>query len=55
MFSQICCYLLQMPKREYYDYAQADFDFGQVHVIWWLSYCQVGEKISVEPWTGLPV
>ena len=49
MFSQICCFLLQMPKRKYYDYAQADFDFGQVHVIWWLSYCQVGEEISVEP------
>ena len=37
-------------KREYHDDAQADFDFGQVHVIWWLSYCQVEEKISVEPW-----
>ena len=36
-------------KREYHDDAQADFDFGQVHVIWWLSYCQVEEKISVEP------
>ena len=43
-------FLLQMPKGEYYDYAQADFDFGQVHVIWWLSYCQVGAKTSVEPW-----
>ena len=42
-------FLLQMPKGEYYDYAQADFDFGQVHVIWWLSYCQVGAKTSVEP------
>ena len=39
-------------KREYHDHAQADFDFGQVHVIWWLSYCQVEEKISVEPWKG---
>ena len=37
-------------KREYHDHAQADFDFRQVHVIWWLSYCQVEEKISVEPW-----
>ena len=36
-------------KREYHDDAQADFDFGQVHVIWWLSYYQVEEKISVEP------
>ena len=40
-------------KREYHDDAQADFDFGQVHVIWWLSYCQVEEKISVEPCTIL--
>ena len=40
---------LQMRKREYFQYAQVDFDFGQVHIIWWLSYCQVGEKISVEP------
>ena len=47
MFSQIS-FLFQMPKRDY-DYAQGDFDFGQVHVIWWLSYCQVGEKVSVEP------
>ena len=36
-------------KREYHDHAQADFDFRQVHVIWWLSYCQVEEKIGVEP------
>ena len=48
MFSQII-FFFQMPKRDNYEYAQADFDFGQVHVIWWLSYCQVGEKISVEP------
>ena len=25
------------------------FHFGQVHIVWWLSYCQVGKKISVEP------
>ena len=37
-------------KEEYYNRAQADFDFGQVHVVWWLSYGQVEEKISVEPW-----
>ena len=43
------CYYTN-AKREYHDHAQADFDFGQVHVIWWLSYCQVEEKISVEPW-----
>ena len=50
-FDDVIMFLLQMPKRD--DYAQADFDFGQVHVIWWLSYCQVVEKISVEPWTLL--
>ena len=37
-------------KKEYYYHAQVDFDFGQVHIVWWLSYCQVEEKISVEPW-----
>ena len=36
-------------KEEYYHNAQVDFDFGQVHIAWWLSYCQVEEKISVEP------
>ena len=36
-------------KEEYYHPAQVDFDFGQVHIVWWLSYCQVEEKISVEP------
>ena len=50
MFSLII--FIMNAKNEYYDYVQADFDFGQVHVIWWLSYCQVGEKISVEPWIG---
>ena len=49
MFSQIS-FLFQIPKREYYDHAQGDFDFGQIHVNWWLSYCQVREKVSVEPW-----
>ena len=48
MFSQIS-FLFQIPKREYYDHAQGDFDFGQIHVNWWLSYCQVREKVSVEP------
>ena len=53
MFSQIFCFLLLYitnAKREYHDHAQADFDFGQVHGIWWLSYCQIEGKISVEPW-----
>ena len=36
-------------KEEYYHHAQVDFDFGQVDIIWWLSDCQVEEKISVEP------
>ena len=35
-------------KEEYYHHAQVDFDFGQVHIVWWLSYCQVEEKINVE-------
>ena len=55
MFSRICwlfCFLhYKCQRKEYYDYAQEDFDFGQVHIIWWLSYCQVRQKISVEPWT----
>ena len=38
-----------MQQIEYYHYALVDFDFGQVHIVWWLSYCQVGGKISVEP------
>ena len=46
------CYYTN-AKREYHDHAQADFDFGQVRGIWWLSYCQVEEKISVEPWAYL--
>ena len=36
-------------REEYYHHAQVDFDFGQVHIVLWLSYCQVKEKISVEP------
>ena len=36
-------------KEEYFHLAQVDFDFGQVHIVWWLSYCQVEEKITVEP------
>ena len=36
----------------YYNHTQVDFDFGQVCIVWWLSYSQVGEKISVEPWVG---
>ena len=40
---------LQMQKIEYHHFAQVEVDFGQVHIVWWLSYCQVGEKISVEP------
>ena len=36
-------------KEEYCHLAHVDFDFGQVHIVWWLSYCQVEEKISVEP------
>ena len=38
-----------LKRDEYYHHAQVDFDFGQVHMVWWLSYCQVEEKISVEP------
>ena len=41
-------------KEEYHYHAQVDFDFGQVHIVWWLSYCQVEEKISVEPCAGGP-
>ena len=26
------------------DYAKVDFDFGHVHIVWWLSLCQIGEK-----------
>ena len=37
-------------KKKYYNHAQVDFDFGQVYIVWWLSYSQVGKKISVEPW-----
>ena len=33
-----------------YNHALVDFDFGQVYFVWWLSYSQGGEKISVEPW-----
>ena len=36
-------------KEAYYHRVQADFGFGQVHIVWWLSYGQVEEKISVEP------
>ena len=36
-------------KEEYYHHAQVYFAFGQVHIVRWLSYCQVEEKISVEP------
>ena len=39
-------------KEEYFHLAQVDFDFGQVHIVWWLSYCQVEEKITVEPCSG---
>ena len=44
----ICYFSLQ--NKRYHHHAQVDFDFGQVHIVWWLSDCQVGEKISVEPW-----
>ena len=44
---------LQMQKIEYHHFAQVEVDFGQVHIVWWLSYCQVGEKISVEPWVAM--
>ena len=37
-------------KKYMYNPAQIDFDFGQVYIVWWLSYSQVGEKISVEAW-----
>ena len=40
-------------KEGYYHRAQVDFDFGQVHIVWWLSYWQVAEKISVEPSSDL--
>ena len=35
-------------KKCIYNTAQIDVGFGQVHIVWWLSYSQVGEKISVE-------
>ena len=50
VFTDLFFFSLQIQNREYYHYAQVDFDFGQVHVVWWLSYGQGGEKISVEPW-----
>ena len=37
------------PSLKKYHHAHVYFDFGQVHIVWWLSYCQVAEKISVEP------
>ena len=33
-----------MQKREYYNYAKVDFDFGHVYFVCWLSYCQVGKN-----------
>ena len=45
-FSQIFFF---SKNEEYFYRAQVDFDFGQVHIVWWLSYGQVEEKISVEP------
>ena len=36
-------------KKYIYNTAQIDSGFGQVHIVWWLSYSQVGEKISVKP------
>ena len=35
--------------KKNHHHAQIDFDFGQVHIVLWLSYCQDAEKISVEP------
>ena len=49
-YPRFVIFSLQILKREVYHYAQVDFDFGQVHFVWWLSYCQAGEKISVEPY-----
>ena len=40
----------EMQKWEYYHYAQINIDFGQVGIVWWLTYSQVKEKLSVEPW-----
>ena len=43
-------------KKYIYNPAQIDFGFGQVYIVWWLSYSQVGEKMtSVEPWSILPI
>ena len=36
--------------KKKYNHAQVYFDFGQVYIVWWLSYSQVGQKLSVEPW-----
>ena len=52
-WSYWCIFSLQMQKIEYHHFAQVEVDFGQVHMVWWLSYCQVGEKISVEPCPGI--
>ena len=47
-------FIVDKKKKEklYYHHAQVDLDYGQVHIVWWLSYCQPGEKISVESWTA---
>ena len=42
-------------KKYIYNTAQIDFGFGQFHIVWWLSYSQVGEKISVEPWVDITI
>ena len=33
-----------MQKIYHYHYALVDFNFGQVNILLWLSYCQVGEN-----------
>ena len=32
-FHRFVIFSLQIKKREYYHYAQVDFDFGQVHIV----------------------
>ena len=52
-YPQFVIFSLLIQKREVYHYAQVNFDFGQVHIVWWLLYWQAGEKISIEPWLDM--
>ena len=42
-------------KKDHIIMPKVDFDFGQVHIVWWMSYSQAWEQINAMVWISIQI